>query len=51
MFQAEITMYGKNKVSIAKLSEENPNGVIIEDKDLADSLRSLFYLIWNNLKE
>jgi sugar-specific transcriptional regulator TrmB len=48
-FRVALNIYDEN-VSIFNL-KENPNGVIIEDADLADSLRSLFFLVWDNLKQ
>lgn len=43
---ADITMYD-NKVAIITY-KENHIGVIIESKEIADTLRAIFYAIWNN---
>lgn len=50
-FQAEITMYGKNKVSIAKLSKESLIGIMIEDQTIHDMMKMIFELSWTNAKE
>ena len=39
-------IYGK-KVAIASLNKRSPMGLIIEDEDLADTMRELFELLWN----
>ncbi len=51
MFEAEITMYAPNKVSIAKLSDTNVIGVIIEDKTIHDMLGMIFEIAWMSAKE
>jgi sugar-specific transcriptional regulator TrmB len=51
MFEAEITMYAPNKVSIAKLSGSNIIGVIIEDKTIHDMLGMIFEIAWMSAKE
>jgi sugar-specific transcriptional regulator TrmB len=43
----EMDIYGNN-VALMSL-DENPVGVIIENKSLASSLRSIFNLLWNSL--
>lgn len=47
-FNVEIGIYA-NKVSLVSLSKEH-GGVIIENKSLAESFRSLFNLLWDSLK-
>ena len=51
MFEAEITMYGKNKVSIAKLSKENLIGIMIEDQTIHDMLKMIFEISWLSAKD
>ncbi|MBX4198634.1 hypothetical protein KW782_04910 [Candidatus Parcubacteria bacterium] len=43
---AEVTMYGKNRVSIVKLTNEKPIGIIIEDDVIYSMLKMMFELIW-----
>lgn len=47
-FAAEITMYGRHKVSIAKLTNDNVIGIIIEDTVIHDMLTMIFELVWTN---
>ena len=47
-FNVEIGIYA-NKVSLVSLSKEH-GGVIIENKSLAESFRSLFNLLWDSIK-
>lgn len=47
-FNVEIGIYA-NKVSLISLSKEH-GGVIIENKSLAESFRSLFNLLWDSIK-
>lgn len=45
-FPGEITMFDENKVSIIKLVENNPIGVIIEDKIIHDMMYAIFEIAW-----
>jgi sugar-specific transcriptional regulator TrmB len=45
-YEAEITVYADNKVSITKLGGENIIGVIIEDKIIHDMMKMVFELAW-----
>ena len=47
-FEAELTIYGTNKVSITKLGGENIIGVIIEDETIHGMLRMIFDLAWKS---
>jgi sugar-specific transcriptional regulator TrmB len=47
-YEAEITIYGTNKVSITKLGGENIIGVIIEDKIIHDMMKMIFELAWGS---
>jgi sugar-specific transcriptional regulator TrmB len=47
-FEAEIEVYGTNKVSITKLGNQNMIGVIIEDKIIHDMMKMIFELSWNS---
>jgi hypothetical protein len=47
-YEGEITIYGKNKVSITKLGGENIIGVIIEDKMIHDMMKMIFELAWGS---
>ena len=49
-YEAEITIYGTNKVSITKLGGPNIIGVIIEDKIIHDMMRMIYELAWGNTK-
>lgn len=44
-FTCDITIY-EHKVAISSL-RDRPFGIIIESKEVADSLRALFYLAWD----
>lgn len=44
--KVEIILYGKNKINIISYKEEI--GLIIESKDIHDSLKSLFKILWKN---
>jgi sugar-specific transcriptional regulator TrmB len=45
---ADVTIFG-NKVAIVTYKAK-PIGVVIEDKEIADTMRSIFYLIWESVK-
>lgn len=47
-FNVEIDIYA-NKIALISLSKE-PNGVIIENKELTASFKSIFNLIWDSLR-
>lgn len=47
-FDAELTLYGKNKISITKLSKDNPIGVIIEDDVIYQMMKMIFELAWRS---
>lgn len=47
-FQIEIDIYA-DKIALIDLGK-HPSGVIVENKLLADSFRSLFNLLWDHLK-
>jgi len=47
-YEAEITVYGENKVGITKLGGENIIGVIIEDKMIHDMMKMIFELSWGS---
>ncbi len=49
-YKGEITVYGKNKVSIINFQENILIGVIIEDKMIADMMRMIFELSWQGAK-
>lgn len=44
-FSSDITIYD-NKIAISALDAE-PHGIIIEDTEIANSIRALFYLAWD----
>ena len=50
-FKAEITMYGKNNVSIINFHENVLIGVIIEDPTIAGMMRMAFELAWKGAEE
>ncbi|OGL88640.1 hypothetical protein A3H75_03485 [Candidatus Uhrbacteria bacterium RIFCSPLOWO2_02_FULL_51_9] len=45
-YEAEITMYGENKVSIINFQKDALVGVIIEDETVAGMMRMIFELAW-----
>lgn len=47
----EITIYGKNKVSILNFSKETPIGIIIEDQTIHDVMVMIFELSWLGAKK
>lgn len=47
-FKGEITVYGKNKVSIINLNKENLVGTIIEDETIHGMMKMIFELSWNS---
>lgn len=47
-YEGEITIYGKNKISITKLGGGNIIGVIIEDKMIHDMMKMIFELSWES---
>jgi len=50
-YEGEVTMYGKNKVSIINFQKDTLIGVIIEDQMIADMMRMVFELAWKGAKE
>jgi len=44
--KVEIILYGTNKINIISYREEI--GLIIESKDIHESLKSLFKILWKN---
>lgn len=50
-FKGEITIYGENKVSIAKLGEKNLIGVIIEDDVIHGMMKMVFELAWKGCEK
>lgn len=47
-YEAELTIYSNNKVSITKLGGQNIIGVIIEDKMIHDMMKMIFELAWKS---
>lgn len=50
-YEAELTIYGQNKVSITKLGGENIIGVVIEDEVIHNMMKMIFELGWKSAKE
>jgi len=46
---ADITLYN-NKIAIVSFSKTMPIGIIIEDKQITETFRSLFNLAWQGIK-
>ncbi|MES2471180.1 MAG: helix-turn-helix domain-containing protein [Patescibacteria group bacterium] len=46
--QGEITIYGKNKVSIVNFSKTNAIGTIIEDEKIHQMMTTIFNLSWES---
>lgn len=49
-YNAEITVYGKNKVSIINFTNGRFAGTIIEDQTIHDMMAMIFELSWNSSK-
>ncbi len=49
-FKTEINIY-ENKVSFVTFGEKNHIGVIIENKEIFDSMSSIFNMIWDSKKK
>lgn len=47
-YEAEISIYGNNKIAITKLGGQNIIGVIIEDKMIHDMMKMIFELSWSS---
>tara|TARA_Y100000310_G_C20644436_1_gene795760 strand:+ start:86 stop:853 length:768 start_codon:yes stop_codon:yes gene_type:complete len=47
---ADITLYD-NKVAIASFKQKQPYGVIIESKEISETIRSMFNLAWRGTKK
>lgn len=50
-YQGEITIYGKDRVSLINFREKAYIGVIIEDQDIHDMMAAIFELSWIGAKE
>lgn len=50
-YEAELTIYGKNKVSIAKLTQDNVIGIIIEDAVIHGMMKMIFEIAWKQARE
>ena len=48
-YKADITIYGKNKVSIINFHEHTLIGIIIEDETIANMMRMIFNLAWKGV--
>lgn len=48
-FQADITIFD-DKVSLENYGKDKILGVLIEDQEIADSIRTMFEYIWDNAK-
>jgi HTH-type transcriptional regulator, sugar sensing transcriptional regulator len=46
-FAADVTTYDNNTILVSYRT--NPIGVIIESKEITDTIRAMFYLIWDNI--
>ncbi len=49
-YEAELTIYGQNKVSITKLTKDNVIGIIIEDDTIHGMMRMIFEIAWKQAK-
>ncbi len=49
-YKSDVTIYGKNKVSIINFSEPQFSGTIIEDKTIHDMMAMIFELSWEGLE-
>lgn len=50
-FKAEVTMFGKNKISIINFHENALIGVIIEDSAISGVMRMVFELAWKGAEK
>ena len=49
-FKSEITIYGKNKVSIVNFGEKGLIGIIIEDETIHGMMKMVFELAWRGIE-
>jgi sugar-specific transcriptional regulator TrmB len=49
-YKSDLTIYGKNKVSIINFNEPQFAGTIIEDQTVHDMMAMIFELSWNGVK-
>ncbi|NQT49591.1 helix-turn-helix domain-containing protein [Candidatus Kuenenbacteria bacterium] len=49
-YKNEITIYGKNKVSIINFKQKDTVGVIIEDQTIHDMMRMIFEMAWTGAR-
>lgn len=47
-FEAEIVLYGGNKLAITKLSGENLIGIVIEDQFIYSMFKMIFEMLWRS---
>ena len=47
-FEAEITLYDKNKIAITKLSGDRLIGLVIEDDTIYGMIKMIFELLWKS---
>lgn len=50
-YNGEVTIYGKDKVSLINFRKKSYIGVIIEDQDIHDMMKMIFELAWAGAKE
>lgn len=50
-YEAEFIAYGTDKISIIQIAEQNPVGVIIQDKIIHGMFRMIFELAWQSARE
>lgn len=48
-YEAEITIYGQNKISIINFQKKTLIGVIVEDTTISQMMRMIFELAWQGL--
>lgn len=49
-FSIEIDIYGGNKVAFISYSKEEMFGVIIESREVYNTMKFIFQLVWDNIK-
>ncbi|HPA25249.1 MAG TPA: helix-turn-helix domain-containing protein [bacterium] len=49
-FSIEIDIYGNNKVAFMSYTTKEMFGVIIESKEVYNTMKFVFQLVWNNIK-
>lgn len=50
-WKGDITIYGKNKISIVNFEKNMPTGIIIESQTIHDMMKMIFNLAWKGVEK